>query len=225
MNNPSGSIPSPEPVRRAYERLIGQRQAMESEQARKQDRLDQVTAYLQRAPAVEAALEALGQELFGKLAGILESNLTLALQEVLGQAIRLKVKQEFKRGAATLEMYIERDGQPEDILKGTGGSVANILSVGLRLFALSRLDEKQHRRFLVLDEQDCWLAPDLVPKLVKIIRDAGEALQFQVVMISHHAPELFRQFADRIYTFKPTPTGVQVEQLDHRPEKPDVAGA
>lgn len=159
--------------------------------------------------------------MFGKLSAILERNLTLASQEVLGQAIKLKVSPDFKRGAAILDMHIERDGQPEDIMKGTGGSVANILSVGLRLFALSRLDEKQHRRFLVLDEQDCWLSPDLVPKLVKIIRDAGSALGFQVVMISHHSPALFRQFADRIYEFTPTADGLKVEQVDLRPDVAD----
>ena len=33
-----------------------------------------------------------------------------------------------------------QDGQAEDILTGQGGSVCNILSVGLRLIALSQLD-------------------------------------------------------------------------------------
>ena len=90
-------------------------------------------------------------------------------------------------------------------MRGQGGSVANILSVGLRMFALTTLDPSQHRRFLVLDEQDCWLRPDLVPRLVKIVHDAGRALGFQVLMISHHDATNFSRYADRIYRLTPTP--------------------
>jgi hypothetical protein len=68
------------------------------------------------------------------------------------------------------------NGRPEDIMKGQGGSVVNVLSVGLRMFALTTLDSASHRRFLVLDEQDCWLRPDLVPRLVRIVHEAGKAL-------------------------------------------------
>jgi ABC-type glutathione transport system ATPase component len=87
-----------------------------------------------------------------------------------------------------------------------------VLSVGLRLFALATLDPAKHCRFLVLDEQDCWLKPELVPKLVKIVHAAGRALGFQVLMISHHDPSLFSQYADRIYSFQPQADGtVKVE--------------
>jgi len=76
--------------------------------------------------------------------------------------------------------------------------VANIVSVCLRIFALTTLDATTHRRFLILDEQDCWLRADLVPKLVKIIYDAGKALGFQILMISHLERHLFEQYADKI---------------------------
>src|SRR3954466_7298515 len=127
---------SPDSVRRSFERLSGQQRALSAERERKIARAADVKRYLELAPKVEEALDALSQELFGKLAALLESNLTLALQEVLGQPIRLRVEQDFKRGGATLALHLERNGEKEDIIKGTGGSVANILSVGLRLFAL-----------------------------------------------------------------------------------------
>src|SRR5439155_596626 len=136
---------------------------------------------------------------------VIEQQLTVALQEVLDQPdLVLKVEREFKRGGATMSFHIERGGNAEDIMRGQGGSVANVLSVGLRLFALTTLDRAKHRRFLVLDEQDCWLRPDLVPALVKIVRDAGKALGFQVIMISHHDAAIFERYEDRIYRFTPT---------------------
>jgi hypothetical protein len=167
--------------------------------------LEKVTAYLSIAEAVDQALDKLSEQLFGRMVKILEQKLTLALQEVLEQPIQLKVNRDYKRGGATMSFHIERSGQPEDIMKGQGGSVVNILSVGLRIFALTTLDPTRHRRFLVLDEQDCWLRPDLVPRLVKIVHEAGRALGFQVILISHHDVSAFEQYADKIYQFVRAP--------------------
>ncbi|MEO1272195.1 MAG: hypothetical protein AAFX99_29210 [Myxococcota bacterium] len=61
-----------------------------------------------------------------------------------------------------------------------------------------------------MDEQDCWLHPDLVPRLVRIIHEAGRALGFQIVMISHHDWRIFERYADLIYRFEPSKRGVQV---------------
>ncbi len=153
--------------------------------------LSEVRAYLALSEKVTVALESLSHQLFRELLDVIEQKLSIALQEVLEQPIRLKAEVQWRRNAATVDFWVERDGKREDILKGQGGSVTNILSVGLRLFALTTLDERIHRRFLVLDEQDCWLRPDLVPRLVKIVHDAGKALGFQVLMISHHDASAF----------------------------------
>jgi hypothetical protein len=157
------------------------------------------------------------------LLDIIEQKLTLALQEVLEQPIQLKAGVQWKRNSAAVDFWIERGGNREDILKGQGGSVTNILSVGLRMFALTTLDERQHRRFLVLDEQDCWLRPDLVPRLVKIVHDAGKALGFQVLMISHHDASAFAQYADRIYRLTPrADNDVSVSLVESLPIQADA---
>jgi ABC-type glutathione transport system ATPase component len=183
----------------------------------------QVNRYLEVAERVTVALEQLNEQLFQQLLGVVQEKLSIALQEILGQPIQLKARAESRRGAASVEFWIERNGNKEDILKGQGGSVANILSVGLRMFALTTLDPSKHRRFLVLDEQDCWLRPDLVPKLVKIVRDAGQALGFQVLMISHHERVMFEQYADRIFEVLPRASGgVEVRQVSTAAPHPDL---
>jgi DNA repair exonuclease SbcCD ATPase subunit len=178
--------------------------------------LKETEEYLSVSGAVEEALDKLSRELFGKIAETLEKNLTLALQEVLEQSITLKVTQHYKHNKASISFHVEREGKKEDIMKGQGGSVANILSVGLRFFALQTLDPKEHRRFLVLDEQDCWLRPELVPRLVKIVHEAGKALGFQTLYISHHNVSIFREYADKIYEFKPSKDGVEVKVIDEK---------
>jgi DNA repair exonuclease SbcCD ATPase subunit len=215
-DDPLGPPQTPAQLRSKFDRLQGQRLALQKEHRRRSETLTQLAAYLDVAPQVEQALEKLSEDLFGKLAQILEEHLTLALREVLQQPIALKVQRDFKRGAATMRFHIDRDGQEEDIMRGQGGSVANVLSVGLRLFALAQLDKKVHRRFLVLDEHDCWLAPDLVPRLVKIVHQAARAMGFQVILISHHATSCFEPYADRILRLSPGSEGVTVEDVTPR---------
>jgi hypothetical protein len=220
-NNDSFVIPPPEQIRFKLGQLEAKCQHVKGDRDAKATYLEKATAYLGIADAVEKALDSLSEQLFGQIVRILEEKLTLALQEVLEQSIVLKANRDYKRSVATMSFHIERHGQAEDIMKGQGGSVANILSVGLRMFALTTLDPAVHRRFLVLDEQDCWLRPDLVPRLVKIVHDAGRALGFQVLMISHHDVSVFEQYADKLYEFIPTTDGVQVKERVASPTNPD----
>jgi DNA repair exonuclease SbcCD ATPase subunit len=204
-------LPSPKAVRLRYERLAARREEILESQRKATDRRQALADYLSIADAVEAGLDMLSQKLFGQIVEMIETQLSRALQEILEQPIALKVERGFNRGSATIDFHIERRGHREHVMEGQGGSVANILSVGLRLLALTTLDEKAHRRFLVLDEQDCWLHPALVPRLVKIVHEAGKALGFQVLMISHHDSGAFERFADKIYRVVPTEEGAKVE--------------
>lgn len=220
-DDPLGPPRPVEELRRKFDRLEGQRIQIAKTRQRKAELLKHLCEYLELAPKVDAALETLNQELFGKLAEVIQKNLTLALQEVLNQPIQLRIDRDFKRGAATMRFYIERDGQEEDIMRGQGGSVANILSVGLRLFALTQLDPKTHRRFLLLDEQDCWLAPDLVPRLVRVIHQAAGTLHFQVLLITHHDTEALAPFAQKIIRLAPTGEGIAVREESAASTHPD----
>jgi hypothetical protein len=228
MKDPTGSArpanapPPPAQFRIRLGHLEGKRDTLERARTLKSQELQKVSEYLGIAEEVDNALDTLSEQLFGKIVTILEEKLTLALQEVLGQPIRLKVTRKYKRGGATVGFHIERrDGEVEDIMKGQGGSVANVLSVGLRLFALKQLDPAIHRHFLVLDEQDCWLRPDLVPRFVSIVQQAGRALGFQVLMISHHEISSFERYADKLYEFVPSADEVIVQERTIYPRMPD----
>ena len=70
----------------------------------------------------------------------------------------------------------------------------------------------------MLDEQDCWLQPELVPHLVKIVHQAGKELGYQVIMISHHNLGLFEEYADTIYRFTPRGNHVEVEKVTALPQ-------
>lgn len=224
MEKPLSDLKSPAAARQKITRLSAFFEQTEVESGRVRKALEETRAYLALSEKVTEALETLNRQLFSELLGVIEEKMTIALQEVLEQPITLRAEVEWKRNAASVDFWIERDGNREDILKGQGGSVANILSVGLRMFALTTLDDSRHRRFLVLDEQDCWLHPDLVPRLVKIVHEAGRALSFQVLMVSHHDADTFRQYADRIYRLIPHgEDGVETVLSEDSPAAEDTA--
>jgi len=216
---------SPGDARRLADRLLDRREQRVGRSRALAVRFEQLNSYLGIADNVTTALEALSEQLFQQILGIVQEKLSIALQEILEQPIQFRAEANYLRGAATVDFWVERDGNREDVLKGQGGSVANVLSVGLRMFALATLDPQKHRGFLVLDEQDCWLQPELVPRLVKMVHEASGALGFQVLMISHHNISHFERYAERIYEFRGLPDGsVDVGLRDSASGMPDGAG-
>ncbi len=210
------SVPEPAPLRKRFDALRWRQKTLQQRLKKDREILQELEEFLEIQPRVAERLEELSRQLFGNILEEIERNLTYALREILGQDLRVVSQKEMKNRKMHVTFGIEREGKPEDILTGQGGSVCNIISVGLRFIALSQLDEREHRRFLVLDEQDCWLRPDLVPHLMAIIHTIARKLQFQVLVISHHSVDLFREHADRIYRIVPSAkedSGVRVELL------------
>lgn len=213
----------PNELRKQVNQLLWSRQELVRELNQRTRELVAIEEYLGITDQVTEALDTLSQKLFEEVLGLLEDKLSIALQEVLEQPIEFKAEASFKRGAASVDFSIQRNGNTEDVHRGQGGSVQNVLSVGLRLFALARLDSEEHRRFLVLDEQDCWLRAELVPRLVNIVHRAAKELEFQVIMISHHDVGLFEKYADKIYRFNPKSDGaLEIEQVSSGPFESDA---
>ncbi len=195
-------------------RVKGQQGLLEKTLAADRAELSRTEQYLEVSGRVATALEQLNEEIFREEIETAERLLTKALQDVLSQPITLKADVEWKNNAAWVSFGVEREGNAEHIMRGQGGSVANILSVGLRIFALHNLGDER-RKVLVLDEQDCWLRPDRVPDLVRLVRQAAHELGFQMIVISHHDLQLVEKHADRIFQITPGRDGsVQVEQLE-----------
>jgi hypothetical protein len=213
------SVSSPAPLRKRLDSLNWRQKALQQRLSKNSETLRELEAFLEVQPRVAERLDELSRQLFGNILEEIELNLTYALREILGQDLRVVSQREMKNRKMHVTFTIEREGKTEDILTGQGGSVCNVISVGLRLIALSQLDEREHRRFLVLDEQDCWLRPDLVPQLMAIIHTIARKLQFQVLVISHHSVDLFRDHADRIYRIVPSTradAGVRIELLEEK---------
>lgn len=204
-------------LERRLDRLSGVAEGRVRDYLSTRSALAGVDAFLDKAPGVSARLEELTRELFGEVLDEIETDLSHAVREVLGQDRRVVTRRELKNNKLFIEFEMEQGGEVEDILTGQGGSVCNILSVGLRLVALSQLDPARHRPFLVLDEQDCWLKPELVPGFVRLIAAIADRLGIQVLYISHHGVDLFAQEARRVFALRPgRENGPRLEILSDR---------
>lgn len=193
-------------LERRLDRLSALSESLHGEHGRVREALLGVNDFLVLAPKAQDALEELSKALFGKILDEVEANLTHAIREILGQDRVVTTLREVKGSRLHVQFQIQNQGREdelEDILSGQGGSVCNILSVGLRLIALSQLSEERHRPFLVLDEQDCWLKPALIPKFMKLINEISNRLNLQLLVISHHPLDLFAGAADRIFELRP----------------------
>ncbi|BCS88919.1 hypothetical protein [Pseudodesulfovibrio sediminis] len=193
-------------LERSMDRLLALAETLHGEHGRVRDKLSGVQDFLVLAPKARDTLEELSTALFGKILDEVEANLTHAIREILGQDRVVTTLREVKNNRLQVHFQIRNQGREEeieDIMTGQGGSVCNILSVGLRLIALSQLPKEKHRPFLVLDEQDCWLRPALIPKFMSLINEIASRLELQLLVISHHPLDLFAGSADRVFELVP----------------------
>lgn len=196
-------LPDMNALARRLDRLEARAGEKHRDHLRLGSRIRELDAFLDLAPKAADTLQELSKALFGELLDEIETNLTHGLMEILGQDREVRTIRQVKNNRLFVDFVIMNQGQEENVLAGTGGSVCNILSVGLRLIALSQLDEDKHRPFLVLDEQDCWLKPSLVPKFIKLISRICKRLGLQALVISHHPIDIFAGDAETIYALAP----------------------
>lgn len=102
-----------------------------------------------------------------------------------------------KRGKPNLDIMMQVDHNKfEDVNSGRGGSLTNVISTGLRYVTLSRT---KNRRFMLLDEPDCWLEDNAVPRFAKVVSDISRKVGIQTIAISHKNPDFYNSRMIKIY--------------------------
>jgi len=200
------SMPDLGEARQRLARLSALAETGHAEHGRVRAELAGVRDFLALAPRARDTLEELSTALFGQVLDEVELNLTHAVREILGQDRVVATRREVRNNRLQIHFEIHNQGdgeRVEDIMTGQGGSGCNILSVGLRLIALSQLQPEAHRPFLVLDEQDCWIRPALIPRFMQLISEIAARLGLQILVISHHPLDLFADAARHIFELRP----------------------
>lgn len=152
-------------------------------------------------PDVKEFLDYLQWQEHEKSVGAYEKLLSAFMEEVLPGYRKVVFELTTERNAPALNIFIKKGENmpPEDALMGTGGSVTNILVTGLRIISLLRSGK---RKFLVLDEPDCWLNPDYIPAFSKVINEMAKELGIQIFLISHYVNSTFSGIDHTVHLYR-----------------------
>lgn len=151
-------------------------------------------------PEVSAFLEALQWRVNERSVGLYENLLGSLLQDIMpdmDKRIFLDLSVERGQPALSIQLGVDRD-RTEDIWDGTGGSLSNIISAGLRLIATVR---GHGRKFLVLDEPDCWIETDKIRAFAAVLAQMAEETGTQMILVTHHSLDLFNDIPHRVNLF------------------------
>lgn len=171
--------------------LQGTLQALTEEKKVVFDRVAKAKKWLQKQPDYVKFLQHLQDILHQKNIGAFSELLSYFVHDVLQKDKDISMELYTYHNLPALRIEAVNGGHKESILEGSGGSIANIVSTGLRLIALSRMT---NRKFIILDEPDCWLKPDHIPLFAKIIGEISNKLKIQTVIISHHHWKYFKDY-------------------------------
>lgn len=149
-------------------------------------------ARLQWSDEVRNILVELNEKEHEREVGTFEKLLTSCLEDVLPGYREVVMDLGTFNGLPALDIYIKKGPQLplEDALDGTGQSVTNILSLGLRAISIMRSGK---RRFMILDEADCWVKEEYAPKFTNLVNQLSIGLGFQILMISHKPEDVFEK--------------------------------
>ena len=176
-------------LRRRLAQAEGEQKALESRRETLAREVGLAKGRLALKPKADAFLEELQAEAHYKRVGDFERLLSALVGEVLPGEYPIGLNLEIERGQPSLEIVTRRGAdRAEDIYDDQGGALTNVVSMGLRMIAAVR---SRTRRFLVLDEPDCWIAPHRIPAFYKVMKDAAGKVGVQCFVISHHDVSTF----------------------------------
>lgn len=186
-------------VRREVDKASGRRETLERRLDALHNDVGLAKGRMQLKPDVDAFLESLQSDLHRRAVGSYERLLTAISEDILGSQNRIGLDLYTERGLPALDIFLDVNGKRVDLVEGCGGSMTNVVSFGLRMIATVR---SGMRKFVAVDEPDCWIRPSTVPKFYKVVDDLGAKLGVQSLLISHHDIELMPEgFAvARLYT-------------------------
>lgn len=147
----------------------------------------------------------LAQALVQKVAQETQETLTYQIEDIVQMALdtcfpdMFEFKAEFviKRGKTECNLTFLKDGFEVSPLDASGGGVADVAGIGLRLAAWSLGNT---RNVIILDEGMKWLSRDLQPRAGEILQEISKQLNIQIIQTSH-SPDLIAS-SDKVYEIK-----------------------
>lgn len=172
--------------------------------------------WLEKQPIMQDFLSQLQFVLQEKNIGFFSSLMTALSNDVIFSQTKSNDDNELSQ-TINFDLYV-KSGMPalkinaktfdNNFEKITSGGLRNVIATGLRVLALWRLTANEnlqthkadfsHRRFLFLDEPDCWIANDSMPNYAKLLYQLSTHFNLQILMVTHKSVDYFKEYA-KIY--------------------------
>ena len=133
---------------------------------------------------IELIQDAVYRKQMAQYEGLL-TKFVFAVLKDLGRDVHLTM--EIKGSSPHLNVMVDNDGHLEDVWKGNGGALTNILSTGLRLISLYKVVSLGHniRPFIVFDEVDNWVSAEGSVDFYSNLISLSSSLGLQSIIITH----------------------------------------
>lgn len=174
---------------RAVDRALGVRADQEQRDAALIREVGLAKGHLELREDVTAAIEKIQAAEQEKTVATYAKVLSALVHDVIDPDTDIAIDLTVDRGQPALSIWSHIAGAPEfrsSVYENSGG-MTNVVCAGLRAIAVAKAGG---RRFLMLDEADCWLDIHKVPAFYRVLNNICRDLDFQIVVISHHQPDL-----------------------------------
>jgi len=209
-------------LRKALARLDAFQERFIDDKADLIQKMSKAEKYLADKDSTLAVLERTLSIVQTQSKALFEELLTQLIHDIMPQnKDQVVLEAGVSRNRATLEFLSKNSsGFFENIYYDCGGSIHNIISVGLRFIVLSRT---ANRRILFLDEPDCWMNPRYVPTFMAIVESLAQRVGVQVIFISHYDTDYSKMAGQHIHL--QNEDGVVTTQISYAADKVSDASA
>jgi len=203
-----------EQIKQQFNRKVGQLESLRDRHSLTNNRVLELTVTEEYTAKASLFLQSLSEssriQILEKISGIV----TDALQTVKDKNLVFQMNLCVKANQPILDMTIldKLSGQSYDVINSFGGGISDIISIALRIALLCRW-QPQLNRVILFDEAGKFVSVKDQELLAEFVRRASEALQIQMIWISHS--NVLEQAAHK--TFEITKTGgvSHVEEKDN----------
>lgn len=174
-----------EELQRSLMRLLGRLDEQERTRDQKTVMVAGARQKVALEPEVKDCLQVYQNEVYQKDIDACGKLLSALVKDVVPHGDNIALTLETRHKTMSLSVVsVDESGNPYDILRDAGGSIKNVVAMGLRAIAVCKA---QLRPLLVLDEPDHWVSSERSSLFFnKVASQLSSNLGFQVFAISHH---------------------------------------
>lgn len=149
-------------------------------------------------PKTHSVINALYDNIAGEMVKACEVALSDATHEIIGDKTDIGMDIHTKNGQISVDIgsaikINEEKRILRSIVDGEGGGLTNVVCFSLRSIITARSGQ---RKFMVVDEPDCWLDNGKVDPLFNVIHKMATEGGFQIIALTHHDTSNFEDRAN-----------------------------